>query len=297
MCFWLATVELSLKQPFVDLWHKIVDIGPKWLVALAMLLIAWLLAKLVGRLVQKAIGRTSTEGHVDILIARGASASIIVLGVILALTEVGMSFGHVVTALGLASVGIGFALQDILGNLFAGVLLLVQHPFTIGDQIRVGEQEGFVETVRVRDTQLLTYGGERVFIPNRTVFSSPIINYSSTPSLRRDVRIGIKYAADIENARQVALETLSGISGVLRQPPPVVLVESEEEHVALILRFWTESDRNRGLKVNSAVVERLLERYQAEGIDFLHESPESDAPTPPVGPPNEGETGLMDVID
>lgn len=70
MCFWLATVELSLKQPFVDLWHKIVDIGPKWLVALAMLLIAWLLAKLVGRLVQKVIGRTSTEGHVDILIAR-----------------------------------------------------------------------------------------------------------------------------------------------------------------------------------------------------------------------------------
>jgi small conductance mechanosensitive channel len=293
-CF--ASIEYSLKQPFVDLWHRIVNIGPRWLVALAIVVVAWLLAKLVGKLVQKTIGRTSTEGHVDILIARGASAAIIVLGVMLALTEVGLSFGNVLTALGLVSVGIGFALQEILGNLFAGVLLLVQHPFTIGDQIRVGEQEGFVETVRVRDTQLLTYDGERVFVPNRTVFASPIINYSSTPSLRKDVRVGIKYAAEIEKARRLALETLAAIPGVLRQPEPVVLVETEEDHVSLILRFWTESDRNRGLKVNSAVVELLLERYQAEGIDFLHEPPEFDVP-PPAGPPDPGETGLMDVID
>jgi small conductance mechanosensitive channel len=287
---------MSVQQPFVDLWHKMVNIGPRWLVALVILIVAWLLAKLVGKVVQKAIGRTSTEGHVDILVARGASAAIMVLGVMLALTEVGLDFGHVITTLGLVSVGIGFALKDILGNLFAGVLLLVQHPFTIGDQIRVGNQEGFVETVRVRDTQLLTYDGERVFIPNSTVFSSPIINYSSTPSLRKDVRIGIKYAAEIEKARRLALETLTGIPGVLRQPEPVVMVEAEEDHVALILRFWTESDRNRGLKVNSAVVERLLERYQAEGIDFMHECPEFDVP-PPAGPPQEGETGLMDAID
>ncbi len=287
---------MSVSQPFVDLWHKIANIGPRWLVALAILIVAWLIAKLFGKMVQKAVGRTSTEGHVDILIARGASALIIVVGVMLALTVVGMSFGHALAAFGLASVGIGFALQDVLGNLFAGVILLVQHPFTIGDQIRSGEQEGFVENIRVRDTQILTYDGERVFIPNRTVFSTPIINYSSTPALRRDLRIGIKYAADIDKARDIALETLAGVPGVLKQPDPVVLVESEEEHVALILRFWTESDRNRGLKVNSSVVERLLERYQAQGVDFLHETPPG-VPDPPAGPPEDGETGILGVIE
>jgi small conductance mechanosensitive channel len=287
---------MSVSQPFVDLWHKIANIGPRWLVALAILIVAWLIAKLFGKMVQKAVGRTSTEGHVDILIARGASALIIVVGVMLALTVVGMSFGHALAAFGLASVGIGFALQDILSNLFAGVILLVQHPFTIGDQIRSGEQEGFVENVRVRDTQILTYDGERVFIPNRTVFNNPIVNYSSTPSLRKDVRIGIKYAADTEKARRIALETLAGVPGVLRQPDPVVLVESEEEHVVLILRFWTESDRNRGLKVNSSVVERLLERYQAQGVDFLHETPPG-VPDPPAGPPEDGETGILGVIE
>jgi small conductance mechanosensitive channel len=282
-------------QPFRDLWHKITTDGPKWLIALAILVVAYLLAKLVGRLVQKAIGRTSTQGHVDILIGRGVFAIILILGVMVALSEVGLSFTHAIAALGLASVGIGFALQDILSNLFAGVILLVQHPFTIGNQVRVGNEEGMVENVRVRDTQILTYDGERVFIPNRTVFSSPIINYSSTPTLRTDLRIAIKYASEIEKARAVAVRTLAGIAGVLEQPEPVVLVESEEEHVVLILRFWRDSDRNRGLKLSSDITERLLYEFQSAGIDFLHEEPPCP-PSPPPEPPEDGETGIMDMI-
>lgn len=294
MGFLAAAAPVS--QPFTDLWNKIKDTGPRWLVALAIIVVAYLVAKLAGRLVQKAVGRTSTQGHIDLLVGRGASAIITLLGVILALSEVGMSLSAALATLGLASVGIGFALQDILSNLFAGVILLVQHPFTIGDQIRVGEQEGVVENVRVRDTQILTYDGERVFIPNRTVFSNPIINYSSTPTLRTDLRIGIKFASDTEKARRTALETLVGIGGVMAQPEPVILVESEQEHVILIVRFWRESDRNRGLKLASDITEKLLAEFQAAGIDFLHEEPPDGPPGPPAPPPDSGQTGVMDTI-
>ena len=278
----------SVGQPFVDLWNKIVRIGPRWLVALAILVVSWVLARLIRKLVQKIVGRTSTEGHIDILIARGVEAVIIGIGVIVALSEVGMSLSAAMATVGLASVGIGFALKDILGNLFAGVILLVQHPFTIGDQVRVGEQEGTVENVRVRDTQILSYDGERVFIPNQTVFNSPIINYTSTPTLRNDIRIGIKYAEDIEKARQIAVKILSTSVGTKNQPRPVVLVESEEEYVALILRFWVESDRNRNLKIRSDIVENLLQAFQADDIDFLHEVREgADVRVKPPGAPDE----------
>ena len=283
-----AAFSGSVGQPFVDLWNRIVKIGPEWLVALAVIVVAWILARLLRKLVQKVVGRTSTEGHIDILIARGVEAVIIAIGVILALSEVGMSLSVAMAALGLASVGIGFALKDILGNLLAGVILLVQHPFTIGDQVRVGEQEGTVENVRVRDTQVLTYDGERVFIPNQTVFNSPIINYTSTPTLRNDIRIGIKYAEDIEKARQIAVKILSTSVGTKNQPRPLVLVESEEEYVALILRFWVESDRNRNLKIHSDIVERLLEAFQADDIDFLHEVREgANVQVKPPGAPDE----------
>lgn len=285
----------SFSKPFVDLWHKIVDSGPKWLVALIIIVVAWLLARLARKLVQKAVGRTSTQGHIDILIAHGVSTLIIALGVIFALSELGMSLSAALAAIGLASVGIGFALQDILGNLFAGVILLIQHPFTIGDQIRVGEQEGIVETVRIRDTQVLTYDGERIYIPNKTVFNNPIINYTSTPALRRDIRIGIKYAADIGKARRIAVDALAASAGVLGQPAPVVMVESEEEFVALVLRFWTDSDRNRCMKVNSDILERMLEDLQAAGIDFLHEIPPEAKDG--VEPEEEQELDATQVMD
>lgn len=295
--YWLiAATGDSFRKPFVDLWHKIQGWWPKVLVAIIILVVAWLLSRLGRKLVQKTVERSSTQGHVDILIARGVSALILAAGVVLALWELGISIGAVLAAVGLASLGIGFALQDILSNLFAGVILLIQHPFTMGDQIRVGEQEGVVENVRVRDTQILTYDGERVFIPNRTVFNTPIINFTSTRTLRTDIRIGIKYASQVKEARDIAIKTLAAIPGVLKQPEPVVLVESQEEFVVVVLRFWRDSDRNRGLKLNSDITERVLGKFQAAGIDFLHEVPPG-----PQAPPCEeevplDETQAMDAV-
>jgi small conductance mechanosensitive channel len=247
----------SVGQAFTDLWHKIADIGPKWLVALAVLIIAWLLARLVRFLVQKAISKTSTQGHVDLLLARGAAGLVLLAGIVVALSEVGMSFSAALATLGLASVGIGFALQGVLSNLFAGIILLIQHPFTIGDQIRVGEQEGVVENIRVRDTQVLTYDGQRVFIPNKTVFDSPIVNYSSTTTLRVDIRVPLAEDADVGKARESALKVLGASEGVLEQPEPVVLLDTDKENRVLVLRFWTDSDRNRELKLKSAILEQL----------------------------------------
>jgi len=250
-------IAASVGQAFTDLWHKITNVGPKWLVALAILIIAWLLAKLVRWLVQKAISRTSTQGHVDILIARGAAALVFLAGIVVALSEIGMSFSAALAALGLASVGIGFALQGVLSNLFAGIVLLVQHPFTIGDQIRVGEQEGVVENIRVRDTQILSYAGERIFIPNKTVFDLPIINYASTSTLRIDLRVQLPEDADVRSSRDKALKVLESTEGVLQQPQPVVLIDPEKDALVMVLRFWADSDRNREKKLTSAVMEAL----------------------------------------
>ncbi|MHB8894429.1 MAG: mechanosensitive ion channel family protein [Candidatus Geothermincolia bacterium] len=247
----------SVGQAFSDLWKDIVNIGPKWLVALAVLVLTWLIAKLVRIVVQKTVGKTSTQGHVDLLIARAASGLVFLAGFMVALSEIGMSFSAALATLGLASVGIGFALQGVLSNLFSGIILLIQHPFTIGDQIRVGDQEGVVENIRVRDTQILTYDGQRVFIPNKTVFDSSIINYSATATLRIDLKVQLEEGADLDKMRERALRALREGEGVLQQPEPIVLVEPDKENLVLVLRFWAESDRNREMKLKSAIMEKL----------------------------------------
>jgi small conductance mechanosensitive channel len=249
----------SVTKAFTDLWNKIINVGPRWLVAIAVLILAWLAAKIVRILVQKAVGRTSTQGHVDLLIARGAALLVFLAGVVVALSEIGMSFSAALAALGLASVGIGFALQGVLSNLFAGVILLVQHPFTIGDQIRVLDQEGVVENIRVRDTQILSYDGKRVFIPNKTVFDSPIINYSATATNRIDLKIQLAEGADLGKARAAAEKALGSVEGVLEQPMPVVLIEPDKDRLVLVLRFWADSDRNCEMKLQSAVMAAVQE--------------------------------------
>jgi small-conductance mechanosensitive channel len=149
--------------------------------------------------------------------------------------------------------------------------------------VRLADQEGVVENVRMRDTQLLTFAGERVFVPNKTVFNSPIINFSSTPSLREEVRVALKYAADIPEARRIALEAMAATGGIQEQPTPTVMVEPEKEHVVLALRFWTESERSHLAKVNSELSEKLMDRLQKAGVDYLHAKP------PEVGPLEEPE--------
>jgi small-conductance mechanosensitive channel len=114
-----------------------------------------------------------------------------------------------------------------------------------------------VENIRVRDTQMLTYSGERVFVPNKTVFDNPIINYSSTSTLRIDLRVQLAEDADVEAKRRQALKVLESTDGVLQQPQPVVLIEPEKDAVVMVLRFWADSDRNRELKLKSAVMEAL----------------------------------------
>lgn len=252
-----AVQVASIGRAFGDLWKDITDVGPRWLVALAVLVATWLIARLARMLVQKAVGRTSTQGHVDLLIARGAGGLVWLAGTMVALSEVGMSFSAALATVGLASVGIGFALQGVLSNLFSGIILLVQHPFTIGDQIRVGDQEGVVENIRVRDTQILTYDGRRVFIPNKTVFDSPIINYSATPTMRIDLRVPLEGGQELAVERKHALEAMMDCDDILQQPEPLVLVETDREATVLVLRFWASSDRNRASRLESAVLEKL----------------------------------------
>ncbi|MCG2795606.1 MAG: mechanosensitive ion channel [Actinomycetia bacterium] len=288
----------TIRQPFIAFWHKLTESGPEWLLALVIMVVAYLLSKLVRSLVEKAVGRVRTEGYVNILIARAASAVILGIGFLLAMSQVGMSLSAVMATVGFVSVGIGFALRDVLSNLFAGITLLVQHPFTIGDQVQIGGQEGVVENVRVRDTQILTYAGERVYVPNQTVYSSPIINYTSTPSLRIDVRVGVRYDEDLVKAKRILKRMMEGTTGILDQPEPAVLVEAESECVVLVMRFWMGSDRNRRLKAQSDVLELAIKAFNREGIIIPYPDRTVEFHQPPDGGehPDAGKTVAMKRI-
>jgi len=167
------------------------------------------------------------------------------------------------------TVALGLALQDILSNFVAGILLLLEHPFTRGDQIAMGEAEGTVEDIRVRATQLRTPDGQQVIVPNKLLFTNVVTNSTATMHRRVDVRLSVPTAEVSDKLRGQLLEVAAGVHGVSRDPEPRLLVEDlGDDKIELLLWFWVDPRRHPELqRVRSEVLEAtqaVLARFNME---------------------------------
>lgn len=207
--------------------------------ALLVVVIAWLAGRLVYAGVRRVLARTSTEGHVDVLVARFARGTVLAVGVVIALAVAGLDVGSLVTSLGLAGLTLGFALRDVLANSVAGVTLLIQRPFRIGDTIVVAGTEGVVIDVRVRDTVLRTPDGRVAYVPNTTVFNGVVLNSSAEPVRRFEIAVWTPAGADPDAARLRVLSAVQGVPGVQSAPAPEALVASlGPERARIVARAW-----------------------------------------------------------
>jgi small conductance mechanosensitive channel len=216
---------------------------PLVLVGLVFVAIGFLAAKYVAGLTERGLVRTSADRTVVVLSSRFVRFLIVVLFLILAFAIAGVNVGAALATLGLAGLALAFALQNILENFVAGVLLLTRKPFRQGDQVRSGDFEGTVEEIDLRVTKLVSYDGELVLIPNADVFRNPITNLTRRARRRSILRIGIDYRDDHEQVREVLLRALDDVEGVLRIPEPrVELVELGESSVDFEILVWTLPD-------------------------------------------------------
>jgi small conductance mechanosensitive channel len=163
------------------------------------------------------------------------------------------------TGLGLTGLALGFALKDIISNFVSGLLILALRPFELGDQIIVGETEGSVQRIDLRATQIRTYDGRIVLVPNGEVFTSRVINNTAAPLRRASVVVPISYATDLPQALVVVRDAVAVAEGVLPEPPPSVRVrELGLGDVLIEARFWTDSRRSDVVAtistVNTAIV-------------------------------------------
>ncbi|MGA0198610.1 MAG: mechanosensitive ion channel family protein [Prochlorotrichaceae cyanobacterium] len=151
-----------------------------------------------------------------------------------------LRLGDIIGLLGLGSVAIGFAFQDIFKNFLAGVLLLLESPFQIGDQIQVGDFEGEVDEITIRATQIHTYQGERILIPNSIVFTSELKVYTALPYRRTDLAIGLDYNTNLAEAVTILREATTQVPLVLSDPPlEVDLVGFGDSSIDFMVRYWT----------------------------------------------------------
>ncbi len=191
----------------------------------------------------------------------------IVIGLVL-LTSTFISH-ELITTSAVSAVVIGFALQDTLGNAFAGLAIQSEKPFHVGQWVRVGDHEGRVAEVTWRATKLRTKSGNFVVVPNNIVSKEPIINYSEPAApTRLEVEVGASYLVAPNQVKAAILEAVRHCSRVLEAPAPdVVLLSFDDSAINYKARFWTE-DYERDEAARDQVRTAIYYSFQRHGIDI-----------------------------
>ncbi|MCD4716541.1 MAG: mechanosensitive ion channel family protein, partial [Desulfobacterales bacterium] len=220
-----------------------------------------------------------TDTHIDDVIldlSRKFSGVIIyATGIILALDVLGLNIMPFVAGAGVAGIAIGFAAKDTLSNLIAGILLIIDRPFEVGDRIEIWTAPknsatwGDVIDIGLRATKIRTTDNIVIIIPNNEIMTRDIINYTTiTKEIRVRIPIGIAYDADIKKAKELITKIALELDWVMREPAPKVVVSSfGASSVDLQARIWISRPRRR-MDTISHVTDRVKEVFQEEGIEI-----------------------------
>ena len=266
-------VLLVIEAAFVRLAESARTVLPRALATLLILalfgLLAWLVRGLLTRLFAVIIQDRTTEN----LIRQSVYYAIWLLGIIIAVNALGFDPQALATGLGLTSLALGFALQDVLSNFVSGLLILVMRPFELGDEIVIGETEGAVERIDLRATQIRTYDGRVVLVPNAEVFTLRVINNTASTTRRGSLVFPLGYDNDLPRVMAIMKRAIDETPGVLIKPPNTIIVrEFTDADIILELRFWTESTRRDFLDAASHVAQSVVAALKREGIPL----PEAD---------------------
>lgn len=171
---------------------------------------------------------------------------------------------------GAVALAVGFAAQDLLGNFVAGVFILKDKPFEVGDWIEWDGNAGRVEDIDLRVTRVRTFDNERITVPNGDLANDAVTNPVAYETLRQKFVFGIGYEDDIDAATDIIIEEAEAHTDILDDPGPSVrLVELGDSAVGLQSRWWIEDpDRGDFVQVRSEYVQRVKERFDAAGIDM-----------------------------
>ena len=232
----------TVNDSAMELVGSAIQLIPALLAAIVILLVTRYSLKPVRRLT-RAVGEKLTDNlSLQLLALQIVTVGVWIVGILVASIVLfpGLALGDIIALLGLSSVAVGFAFQDIFKNFLAGILLLVDQPFQVNDQIVVTDYEGTVKNIAIRATEVETYQGELIVIPNSILFTNSVQVMTQNPSRRTDLAIGLDYNTPLEPAREVLQRAVEQVDGVLANPTPEVdIVGFGDSAINFIVRYWT----------------------------------------------------------
>jgi small conductance mechanosensitive channel len=241
------------------------EYGFKIIGAVIILAIGAFAARWLGRVADEWLTKKQVEPPIRMLAVRLLRLLVFALAAVLAADKFGVQTAPLVAGIGVAGVGIGLALQGVLSNLVAGLLIIFTKPFRVGEYVELLGVEGQVTTIALFATTLLHSDRSRVVIPNRKIVGEVLHNYGTIRQL--SLSVGVSYDTNINEALSVIREILAQNPRVLKDPAPGVGVTSlADSSVNIAIAPWTSvADYGAaGGELNKAI----LETFREKGIEM-----------------------------
>lgn len=232
----------TIQQWYNDHSAMVINYAIAFAIAVLIYWVGSKIAKSASNLTAKLMTKRKLDSIVVNFIKNIIYGILMVVVIIAALGQVGIETTSFIAVIGAAGLAIGLALQGSLSNFASGVLIISLRPFKSGDFIEAGGVAGVVEEIKLFSTFIRSGDNKQIIIPNSSVVGSAITNYSTKPTRRVDLVIGVSYDADIKKAKEVLTEVTTNNKSVLQDPAPVIAVsELADNSVNFVVRPWVNS--------------------------------------------------------
>ena len=250
----IGTVTEALR----DLLGQTIKALPSLLSALIVLFLTRYAVQLALKITDETGKRAIKSTSLQLLLTKVCRIGVWTFGILIAcvLAFPGFELGDIIATLGVGSVAVGFAFQDIFKNFLAGIILLVEEPFRIGDEVVINDYQGKVEGISIRTTKIRTYQGERVLLPNSTVFTDAVKVVTAYEHRRTDLAVGVDYNTSLPEASQLLSQTIARVEGVIDNPSPEIdVVNFGDSSIDFVVRYWSNSQQRnlRSVQTRAAI--------------------------------------------
>lgn len=250
----------------------VADFAANLIVAVVIFLAFYVVWKVVARVAVRIMTRAGTDQTTARFVESALQLSILTIGLVQALSALGINTTALLTSLGIVGLTIGFAARDALSNLISGLLIFWDRPFVIGDLVEVDDDYGRVQNITLRSTRIVTVDGKMLAVPNSHIVNSTVTSYTNFPHLRLDIGVTVAPAEDIDRVRRLLLELVTEEAGFMQKPlPRVVVTRLNDYNVEVQLQAWIRNERDH-VEMRFDLREKVFETLRDAGVDMPSET-------------------------
>ncbi len=254
---------------------------PKLIIAIIILWIGMRLAKLLKKVIVKALEKRNAEPSLKTFLGSLVDVLLKAMIIIMAMDVIGIKATSFIALLGAMGLAIGMALQGTLQNFAGGVIILLMKPFKVDDYIECGQYKGYIKEIRIFHTIMRPFNGRTIIIPNSELATNSLINHTKEPQIRLDIVASVAYGTDLAKAKAVLWDVVNAEPLIMKEPkePTIAVSNLSTSSVDISLWLWTNVEDYWTLWMH--IREDIYIAFNENGIEIpfpqitVHNAPET----------------------